>query len=234
MSLEMNYSISTIEQPSTKKSLKFRPFVVREEKHLLMAKESDKTQDVLLAIKNIVQSCCLEPNFNVDNITIFDLEYIFLQLRSISISNVQKFTSKDPDDNKEYNHIINLNDIKVVYPESQISNKIEVNKNITLLLKYPTCDLLDDRFLEEKLKKDGIYSIILNCIDKVFDKGNLIKLNIEEKENFLNNLTIPVFNKMEEYLKNSPKIEYKVFWKNSLGKEKAWVFKSLKDFFLFL
>lgn len=232
--IKIDYNVTTFEQPSNKRKLKFRPFVVKEEKLLLMAKESNNFQTILLAVKQVIQNCCLETGFNVNTLTVFDLEYLFLKLRSISISNVQKFMSKDEEDGKEYHHVINLDDVQIVYPKEEVSNKIKANSDITLVLKYPTCDILDDKDLEEKIKKDGIFDIVLHCIDKVFFKDNVLKMGTKEKQELLDQLPIPVYKQIEAFLLNMPKLEYRIHWKNSLGTEKAWVFRSLKDFFLFL
>jgi len=222
-----------IEQPSTKKNLKFRPFLVKEEKVLLMAKESGVFQDIMIVIKDIVQACCLESNFNVNDITLFDLEYFFIKLRAISISNIERFSSVDNDDNITYYHIINFNEVEVDFPE-KVSNKIEVTKDLTLVLKYPTVSIFDEKDLETIFKKEGIHYLILHCIDKVFEHDSLIRLTQEEKAEFLGNLDVKTYNKLKDFLQSTPKIDHKVYWTNSLGIKKFWQFSSIKDFFLFL
>jgi hypothetical protein len=113
----IDHPIFSINVPSLKKEYKFRPFLVKEEKILLMAKESKSETDIFVAIKQIVQNCCLDKKLVVDKLSIFDLEYIFLKLRSISIDNIVKITFKDFEDSKIYDFEVDIEEIKVVFSE---------------------------------------------------------------------------------------------------------------------
>jgi len=231
---KITYPISIFEQPSTKKKLKFRPFLVKEEKILLMAKQSESFQEIMQSVKTILQDCCMEKDFDVNQIPIFDLEILFLKLRSISVNNVEKISIQDREDGQTYNLIINLDKIELIYPEVIPSNKIQVNKDITILMKYPTSDIFDDKALESKLNKEGIYDLILTCIDKIFDKDNLLKFEPDEKKEFLENLDVKTYNKMRDFLLSIPKLELRIEYKNKLGNSKTILFNSLRDFFIFL
>ena len=232
---QINYAVAVLEQPSTKKKLRFRPYVVKEERILLMAKENNSFLEVLRAVKQILQNCCLERDFNASKITLFDLEYLFLKLRAVSVNNVVRFSSLDKEDNKNYKHAINLDDVKVLFPENMPSSKIEISKDLVIMMKYPTVDFIEDKELTtENLEEMGIDSLLVNCMDKVFEKDRVLKLTESEKKELLDNLSIKSFDEMKEFLFAVPKIEYRVYWKNSLDKNKFWLFSSLKDFFLFL
>ena len=231
---KISLPISVIEQPSTKKALKFRPFIVKEEKILLLAKESKKLQDIVLAMKQIIQNCCQEKDFDVDNIPLFDLEFIFLRLRAISVNNIEKFTAKDKDDGIEYQHTIDLNAVEVQFPDPPIPNKINVTKDLTIVMKYPTVDLFNDETFSENLDKNGIYELVLNCVDKVFEKDTLCKMSKEETAEFLDNLDPKSHEKLKDFLLNIPRLDYTVEYINSLQTHKRWRFSSVKDFFFFL
>jgi hypothetical protein len=230
----ITHPTSFIVQPSTKKELKFRPFLVKEEKILLMAKESGSFRDIMYAIKEVVGKCCLEPTFDVNKIPIFDLEILYLHLRAISVNNIEKFKTKDNDDNLEYDFLINLYEIKLKYPEKEVSNVIKINKDISVVMKYPSVDLYNENELEAKIKENGVIYILVDCIEKVFEKDVLIMMTDEEKVEFLNSLDIKSYNKMKEFITSIPVLEYTIYWTNSLGKKKFFIFNSLKDFFFFL
>jgi len=108
---KLNHPIHNIEVPSLKKKKNFRPFLVKEEKILLMAKESDDSNDILVAVKQIVNNCSLDPDFNIDDLALFDLEYIFLQLRAVSVDDILTVSYRDNQDEKIYDFDIKLKDI---------------------------------------------------------------------------------------------------------------------------
>ena len=199
-----------------------------------MAKQSESFQEIMQAVKTILQDCCQEKDFDVNQIPIFDLEILFLRLRAVSVNNVEKITIEDRDDRKKYNLIIDLNSINLIYPDEVPSNKSQVGKDVTIVMKYPTSDIFEEENLESKLNKDGIYDLVLTCIDKIFDKDDLLKFTLEEKKEFLENLDIKTFNKMRDFLLSIPKLELRIEYKNSLGNTKTILFNSLRDFFIFL
>ena len=106
---KIDYPVYKIKVPSQKKESQFRPFLVKEEKLLLMAKESDNTSDILSAIKQIINNCSIDSKFDVNKLALFDLEYVFLKLRSISVDNIVKVSYKDNEDEKVYDFEIDLN-----------------------------------------------------------------------------------------------------------------------------
>lgn len=229
---KIDYPILNIKVPSTKKEFMFRPFLVKEEKILLMAKESRNDADIFVAIKQIVQNCCLDKKFDANNLAIFDLEYLFLKLRSFSIDSTIKIAYRDGEDQKIYDFEINLEEIQVIFPK-KINNTIKINENVGIVMKYPSASLYsDEEFL--KLDKDQLFELIVRCIDKIYDGEQVYEAkNFSKKDisEFLENLNIKVFEKVHEFLMNIPKIEHKINYKNSLGNEKEISFNSLNDFF---
>ena len=229
---KIDYPILKIKIPSTKKEYMFRPFLVKEEKLLFMAKESDNDSDILTAIKQVVQNCCLDQKFNVDDVALFDLEYVFLKLRSFSVDNITKISVKDVEDEKIYNFDVDLDKIEVVFPK-KVDNVVKINENSGLVLKYPPASLYsDEEFL--KLEKDQLFELIIRCIEKVYDGDEVYEAKEFTKDQlseFVENLNVKIFEKVHEFLLSTPKINYSLEYKNSLGNDRKIELSSLNDFF---
>jgi hypothetical protein len=229
---KIEYPIYNIEIPTLKKNYNFRPFLVKEEKLLLMAKESENASDTLSAIKQVVNNCSIDNKLDINKLSIFDLEYIFIKLRSLSVDNKIKITYKDSEDEKLYDFEVDLNEIKVIYPD-KISNVIKIGKTTGITMKYPSASLYDDKeFLE--LEKDYMFELIIRCIDNVFDGDeiyNISEYKKQEIEEFLENLDIKTFEAVNNFLMSAPKLEYTINYKNSLGNDRSIVLSSLNDFF---
>lgn len=218
--------------PSTKKKVLFRRFLVKEEKLLLIAKESKLPEDILHAIKQIVTNCIIDTDVNINKLTLFDLEYIFLKLRANSVDNISKISYVDPEDNKPYTFEIDLNEIEVIFPEN-ISNIIRINDNIGIVLKYPSAALYDDtEFLN--LKTNHFFELILKSVDKIYEGDKIYEdATKKELEEFFDNLDGKAFLKVQEFFLNLPSIKHTISYTNTLGKDKQIVLNSLSDFFTF-
>lgn len=231
---KITYPTYNIKIPSLKKNIKFRPFLVKEEKILLMAKESDKYADIFSAVKQIVDVCCLDDSIDVDKLTLFDLEYIFIKLRSFSVENIIKVSYKDLEDEKNYEFNIDLNEIEVKFPK-KIDNNIKITDNLGILMKYPSAAIYDDKdFLD--LDKDYLFELIVRCVDKIYEDDSVFEAkDYSRKEigEFLEGLNSKTFAEIQEFLVNSPKLEHIIKYKNSLGNEREITLNSLNDFFTF-
>jgi len=229
---KIDYPIYTINVPSTKENFKFRPFLVKEEKLLLMAKESENSSDILSAIKQIITNCSLENKFDIDKYAIFDLEYIFLKLRSFSVDNIVKVGYKDFEDEKIYNFEIDLDEVKIIFPE-KIDNNIKITENSGIVMRFPPASLYSDKeFLE--IEKDYMFELIIRCIDKIYYEDEIYETKNYKKEEineFLENLNIKVFENIQKFLLNVPKMEYIIKYKNSLDNDREIALTSLNDFF---
>jgi hypothetical protein len=230
---KIDQPIYNINVPSLKKKYSFRPFLVKEEKLLLMAKESDKPSDILSAIKQVVNNCSLNNNLNVEKLPVFDLEYIFLKLRAVSVDNVVKIKYKDFEDNKEYDFEIDLNSVEVDFPEKNDPN-IKITSKSGILMHYPTASLYDDKDFQN-LEKDYMFELIVRCVDKIYYEEDIYEAKEYKKQElveFLENLTVATFEKILNFLTNMPKIHHEIVYKNSLGNERKIEFNSLNDFFM--
>lgn len=228
----LKFSTTIINIPSSKKKIPFRPFLAGEEKILLMAKESSDNTDIFLAIKNIVQVCCLEPLFKTDELTIFDLEYVFLKLRAISVDNTCSVTYTDSEDEKDYSFVIDLNTIEVVFPEN-VNKVIKITDDVGITMRYPQASLYQNKeFL--KMEKDQLFELIIHCVDSIYEKDQVFErttIKNSEMVTFLNSIPIPIFNNIKEFLSNAPMMSHELKYTNTLGHERKIVLRSLDDFF---
>lgn len=197
-----------------------------------MAKESGIETDILAAIKQIVNNCSLDPKLDINKLSIFDLEYIFLRLRAFSVDNKIKVSYKDNEDEKVYEFEIDLDKVEVIFPE-KVENTIKITSKSGLSLKYPSASLYEDKeFLS--LDKDYLFQLIIRCIDNIFYEDQVYPAKDYKKadlEEFLENLDIKTFQKIQEFLINSPKMNYTIKYKNSLEHDREIVLSSLNDFF---
>lgn len=229
---KIDYPTFVIEIPSTKKKSVFRPFLVREEKLLLMAKTSDNENDMLLAIKQIINNCAVDPDFNSDELAIFDMEYLFLIIRANSVSNAVDVSYRDFEDDKIYEFQIDLNEVKVEFPEG-VSNIVKINDTAGLTLKYPKADLFEDQDFVTS-GDDSFFQLILRCIDKIYDGDEIYEsknYSIKELESFVDDLDVKVFEQVKTFMANQPSLSYTIKYKNSLGNDKEILLRSITDFF---
>ena len=181
-------------------------------------------------------ACCEEKNFNVDKIPTFDLEYFFLQLRAISVSDVENITITESND-AEFPAVLNFKKIEVVFPDDAVSPIIQIDNTTSLVMKYPNASVYyeTNEELLKRLKDKNIYDLVLACIDNVYQGDILLQMSPEEMQEFLDGLGIPIYRKMKEFLIKMPKIEHTlVYRKNEQGEERFIQFSSLMDFFPFL
>jgi len=223
-----------IEIPTFDKVVSFRPFLVKEEKILLIAKQSQNTKEMAKAIKQVVNNCCLDSSVNIDDFAMTDLEYVFIKLRAFSVNNIVEFMITDDEDNKEYKIEIDLNKIEVKR-KKEVKNKIEISKTAGLIMKYPSADMIDklDK-VEIKNETEVLNFFISKCIKTIYDEETVYDVkdfSDEEVTEFIDCLDIKTFKKIEKFFESIPKLEYTIEYKNSLDKDKKIVLDDMKDFF---
>jgi hypothetical protein len=215
--------------PSTKATLKYRPFLVKEEKILLLAQGSTKSKDLILAVKQIVNNCILEGDINIDSTPTFDLEYIFLKLRANSVSDIAKFNMTE-DDGEESKVEIDLNEVEVQHTENH-TNMVALGNNVSLEMKYPSYTTLSNIKSEEAV--DVTFEMIEMCIDKVVQGEEVMELkdfSKAEVKEFLDSLTSQNFRDIQKFFDEMPKLQHTVEYK--VGKKtKSRTFTGLADFF---
>lgn len=219
-----------IKVPSTGKELKFRPFLVKEEKILLLAQTGD-TNDEIGALTQIINNCCFD-DINVDALTTFDVEYIFLKLRARSVNNVIKLRYRDNEDNELYDFEINLDEIEIKF-DPTISNKIDITDDLKMIMKYPSIKIAQG-LGSVKNESDLLNKILIHCIDSIYDKENVYpakESTEEELIEFLENLDTKTFKRIEEFFSKMPKIYHELNYKNKLGNDRTIKLETIQDFF---
>lgn len=222
-----------IKQESTGKELKFRPYLVKEEKILMAAKESKQVKDIFMSIKTVLSSCCLEKKIDFETVPLFDLETLFLRLRAVSVSNMETILITDTEDGKEYMEKVDFNKINVKFPEVKQDPIIRIGGDLAIQMKYPSASIYEDdnAAIMKKLETGQVYELIINCIDKIFNKDVLLDLKGEDLKQFLDTLDIPTYRKMKDFLVNMPHLDHRITYTNSLGHERYVDFNSIVDFF---
>lgn len=219
--------------PSSGKKVLFRPFLVKEEKLLLIAQQSGEDTDVIRAIKQILNLCVETEAFDVDRLTTFDLEYLFLKLRSKSVNNIVKLSYRDNEDNQIYNFELDLDTIEIELPENVESN-IKISDSLTMAMKYPSASITD-KITQFDSEVELMTFFIINCIDSIITPEEIFDANDysdKELEEFIDQLPVSSFEKIREFFEAMPKLYHKIEYKNSEGNDRSIELNSLKDFFM--
>lgn len=223
--------------PSSKKKISVRPFVTKEEKILLIAKESGEYGDIIRSVKQIVTNCIVTKDISVDSLSIFDLEYLFIRMRALSVSNIISPKYLDTEDKKEYNFEIDLNKIEVTFPKD-VKKEIDCGSGVVMVMKYPACALFSDKEYVEITENELAFDFLFkSCIESIHtsEKSYDMKTTTSEELNeFINELPIPAYNAVKSFLLDLPRVEHIIKYTNSLGTERKIVLSSLNDFFLFV
>lgn len=218
MSLPMNTTpVYTLTIPSTKKELKYRPFLVRDQKALLIAQQSEDVGIMLDTVKEVIRACAKSP-IDVDKLASFDIEYIFLQMRAASVGEyVELIFACDTDhgvDNEKARATlqVDLRKAKVAFPENH-KNKIELFEGVGAVMKYPTLDTLKKLETLDESNIDQLFGIVADCIDYIYTAEEVFASkdqSAEEMLEFLNNLTPDQFERLQDFFKTMPALRIDV------------------------
>ena len=229
---KINSPTFELKLPSTGQSVKYRPFLVKEEKILLVAQQSGELKDILNAVVQIANNCIYD-DIEVEKLPLFDIEYIFINLRSKSVSNVSEVMINDPDDGNQYKVEIDLDKVIIERPEKEISNKIDLGDGIGVVMRYPSITYMNSIGTAVN-DADTAINIIMACVDKVYDTDNVYEASEYSKEelnDFIMSLSSKQFQNIQEFFNNQPKVTQKIKYKTKDGKEKELVLEGLNDFF---
>lgn len=217
--------------PSTGKKIAFRPFLVKEEKILLIA-QSGGDGEIIRAIKQIINNCVIE-DINVDDLATFDLEYMFLKLRAKSVNNLIKLSYRDNEDDELYDFEVDLDTIEVEIPKD-INSKIKINETVGMTMKYPSAGI-SDKISEFENEVELLTFFITNCIDTIYDEETVYVANdysAKDLNEFLDSLDVSTFDKIREFFEKIPKMRHTINYTNKLGNERTIELSSIRDFFM--
>ena len=211
--------------PSSDVQVKYRPFLVKEEKILLMAMESENAAEITKALKEIVHTCTF-GTINVDALPTFDLEYMFLNIRAKSVGEVAKLKLLCPDDKETYANVeVDLSKVEVQVDDKH-SNEIQINDKIKMVMKYPTINSFDPSIDATKLKTEQLFDIIADTVYEIYDGETVHKgadYSKEEMKKFIESLTSEHFNKIQVFFNTMPRLQHELEVENPKTKVKSKV-----------
>ena len=226
-----------LELPSTGETIQYRPFLVKEEKVLVIALESEDVKQITTAIKNVIKNCIKTKDVKVENLPTFDIEYLFLNIRGKSVGEDIEVNVTCPDDGETQVPVtINLDDIKVQKNEDH-TNRIKLDDSIMMEMKYPTLDqFIKNNFnFEERSAMDQSFEWIATCIDKIFTEEDVWAAeDCSKKEivEFLESMNSSQFKEIEKFFETMPKLSHTIKVKNpKTKKESEVVIEGLAGFF---
>jgi NADH:ubiquinone oxidoreductase subunit C len=226
-----------LEIPSTKKKIKYRPFLVKEEKILIIAMESEDNKQIANAVKEVISACILTRGIKVEELSTFDIEYLFLNIRGKSVGEEVEVLITCPDDDQtRVPTIINLDDIQVHTSEKH-SRDISLDSDLTLRMRYPSMnEFIKNNFsTEESIGVDDTFDLISSCIEQVYteeESWTASDCTKKELREFLEQLSSKQFKQIETFFDTMPKLYHVIKVKNpNTGVESEVVLEGLSAFF---
>jgi len=228
-----------LELPSTEQTITYRPFLVKEEKLLVIALESEDTKQITNAIKAVIRACVLTKGVKVETLPTFDIEYLFLNIRGKSVGEDLDVKLICPDDNEtEVDVSISLDEIKVQKPKGH-SNQIKLDNNLLMELKYPSLnEFIKNNFDPNDTSKnpmDQSFDLIGSCINKIYNEDEVwVAADCSKKEinDFLDSMNSNQFKEVKKFFETMPKLSHTVKVKNPKTKvESDVVLEGLASFF---
>ena len=226
-----------LELPSTEKTVNYRPFLVKEEKLLVLALESEDTKQITTAIKAVLKSCVLTKGIKVEHLPTFDIEFLFLHIRGKSVGEEIEVNITCPDDEKTQVPVtMNLEDIKVQKNDKH-NNQIKLDDNLMMELKYPSLDqFIKNNFdFDEKNQMEQSFDLIGTCIDKIYNEEEVwatADCTKKEMSEFLESMNSTQFKGIEKFFETMPKLSHTIKVANPNTKKKSEVvLEGLASFF---
>ena len=226
-----------LDLPSTGKSIKYRPFLVKEEKVLVIALESEDTKQITNAIKAVLKNCVLTKGVKVETLPTFDIEYLFLNIRGKSVGEELEVNIVCPDDGETNVPIfINLDDIQVEKDDDH-TNQIKLDDDLMMEMKYPSLEqFIKNNFdFQEGNQMDQSFELIATCIDKIYNEDEVwatADCTKKEVKEFLESMNSSQFKEIEKFFESMPKLKHTIEITNPKTKVKSEVvLEGLASFF---
>lgn len=229
---KIDLPIYELRLPSNDKKVRYRPFTVKEEKILLIAQETKEPEQIINSVKQVVNNCLVD--YDIEDLALFDLEYLLINIRAKSIDNLIKFKIEDPDTKEEVQLELNLNGVKIEKDENH-TNKIKLDDTYTLFLKYPSIDVFFDFLTQEKPSVEKNLEIMISCMDKLVSKDDVFNFkdfSKKEIDSFVESLHTDAVKKLREFFDTIPKIRHEIPYKNKNGDSKTFIIQGTQTFFI--
>ena len=211
---QVNSSRYSTKLPSTGVEIEYRPYLVKEEKIMMVALESKDNKQIVGAMKDVAQACIL-TDVDVDKLTAFDLEWMFLQLRSKSVGETADVKMKCQQKDCDAMTPVSVDLSKVEMDDYEPNRVIQLNNDIGVQMVYPSVNLVE-KYDEEKLNNvDGVFDMIIDCLETIYDKDDVYHVKDERRQDvkdFVEALTSNQFSKLAEFLQKIPSVKKRVEW----------------------
>ena len=230
---QLNTATYELELPSTGETIKYRPFLVKEQKILMLAQESEDNKQIENAFAEIISSCTF-GKLSPHEMPLFDIEYIFLKLRGKSVGEKVTINVLCPDDEKTRVDVdINLEDVGVLMNDDH-TNEVELTKDIKIIMKYPT--LSDMAGFSEKGEVLSIFEMIKNCIQEIHsgeETYNSVDISSKELDEFIGNMSTQNFDELGKFFETMPKLQHVIKVKNPKTKKtEEVIIEGMQSFFV--
>ena len=207
-----------LEIPSTKKKIRYRPFLVKEEKILIIAMESQSDTEIANAVKDVLSTCILTKGVKVDTLSTFDIEYLFLNIRGKSVGEDVEVMVTCPDDNKTKVPVrVNLDDIQIITSKEH-NRDIKLDDQLMMRMKYPSInEFIKSNFTTNEIKPEDTFDLIISCIEQVYNEEeswSTSDCTKEEMNDFLDQLNSNQFKEIEKFFETMPKLSHTIKVKN--------------------
>ena len=226
-----------LELPSTEQTVRYRPFLVKEEKLLVLALETEDTKQITTAIKSVLKSCVLTKGVKVETLPTFDIEYLFLNIRGKSVGEELEVKVICPDDEKtEVPITIDLDEVKVQKSEGH-NKQLKLDDNLMMEMKYPSLEqFIKNNFdFNDANQMEQSFDLIGSCIDKIYNEDEVwatADCTKKEVKEFLESMNSSQFKDIEKFFETMPKLSHTIKVKNPKTKvESEVVLEGLASFF---
>ena len=232
---KLNTPTYELEVPSTDEKIKYRPFLVKEEKILMIAMESKDNAQIINAVKEIVKSCTFEK-VNVSSMPMFDMEYIFLNIRAKSVGEISKIKVLCPDDKTTYANVeLDLTEVQVQVGDDH-TNKIELTDDTGMIMTYPTIDSFMETGIQS-VSASNMLDVIGACVLQIYEKNGEKVYHAKDQTKkelteFIEQLNTQQFKKLQKFFDTMPKLKHEIKVKNPKTKKESKItLQGLNDFF---
>ena len=222
--------------PSTKKKIKYRPFLVKEEKVLIIAMESENTTTIANAVKEVISNCVLTRGVKVNELATFDIEYLFLNIRGKSVGEEVEVLVTCPDDGEtKVPTVITLDEIEVQFDKDH-SRDIKLDDELSMRLKYPSMDeFVKSNFTLNDIDVDDTFEIVMSCVEQIYNEEeswSTKDCTKKEMKEFIEQLSSKQFKEVEKFFATMPKLSHTINITNpNTGVENEVVLEGLASFF---
>jgi hypothetical protein len=229
--------IYELEIPSSKKKIRYRPFLVKEEKILIIAMESEDQKQITNAVKTVISNCILSKGIKVDDLSTFDIEYLFLNIRGKSVGEQVEVLITCPDDGSTQVPVaINLDEIEVKISDDH-SRDIKLDDKLTLRMKYPSLsEFIKNNFNNTDISVDDTFDLISSCIDQIYseeESWNASDFTKKDLSQFIEQLNSKQFKEIERFFTTMPRLSHVISVKNpNTQVESEVVLEGLSSFFV--